>query len=102
MKAPTLEKWRPQYQAKCGDKIAHYSVDHIEVDECPVSYIDPQMEHLMLLVMRASAMHEYSGASLFGSDLSKWPIWAYEALQLIVHEDRLLERSRKRALRIDD
>lgn len=41
----------------------------------------------------AGRAHEASGASLFGSDLSRWPADVYDAQVLIQIQENIVERS---------
>lgn len=63
-----------------------FDVPDVGCDECPVSAITPLAFELVSLFSRANYAHESSGAALFGTDLSKWPVWAVDALVVIEQE----------------
>lgn len=66
-----------------------YTVPDTEISECPVSYISPASRELVQIVFRSQYA---TAAPLFGTDLSKWPIWAMDVL-VTVEQERIKEHN---------
>ena len=48
-----------------------------------MSAITPKTEQLLAIFDRTRRAKETSGASMFGPDLSRWPVWAVDAQDII-------------------
>ncbi len=63
-----------------------FDVPGVEIPECPVSYIGPEARRIVEIFMRGKLIHGACGASLFGPDQSRWPVWAADAAAIVEQE----------------
>ena len=61
-------------------------IPELSTDECPVSLITPDIRSVVRTIENHRYIKEFSGATLFGSDLSMWPAWYADAVQIIQEE----------------
>ena len=78
----------PEYESDKGD---NFTVPDTEIPECPVSFVTPRSRELVQIFNRAQ-YSQGAGASMFGPDLSKWPIWAVDA-QVVLEQARIREHN---------
>jgi hypothetical protein len=69
-----------------------FSIEGLEIQECPRSYITPRSTELVNIFGSAQHATKASGAALYGPDLAKWPAWAVDAC-VVLEIERILEHN---------
>lgn len=96
--APTA--WMPNYETQIGDQNVMVEIPELSQTECPISMITPEAQALVNEVMRAEAVYERTGATLFGPDTAKWHTRWYDTVKLVQSEewrvDNAIEEMRRR------
>ncbi|MCC6591609.1 MAG: hypothetical protein IT168_33290 [Bryobacterales bacterium] len=70
-------------------------------NECPVSLITPESKRLVEVFERADFAHQGSGAALYGTDLSRWPARAIDAL-VVIQQERNREHNARAMMKETD
>jgi hypothetical protein len=72
--------WEPEFQTAKG---SFFGVSEIGCTEYPVSYVTPASRHLIQIEFQNQILHESTGGSLYGSNISKWPSKTVDAFTRI-------------------
>jgi hypothetical protein len=91
-------RWDATYLTSEGTP---YTVDDTEIDECPVSLITPASVELVQVIDRMHIAKDRTGASPYGTDLSKYPSKLVDSLIAIEIEERKVALARHTAERAE-
>lgn len=83
-----------------GEGSDSFVVESVRANECPKSIVlaaGGELRAWVDIARRSEFAHQASGAALYGSDLSKWPARAVDALVTIQQEQNRAENARTAA-----
>jgi hypothetical protein len=66
-----------------------------------VSLITPRTSEFINIWLRSTNVHESTGSSLYGPDLSEWPSRMVDVFEILETERRKVDNARMEAERLD-
>jgi len=76
-----------------------YTIEDTEIHDCPKSFITPEYIELVQIIDRMNIVKDRTGASPYGTDLSKYPSKLVDSLIAIEIEERKVANARHTAER---
>lgn len=93
-----MKLWSPECWTEKGTP---FFAPHVEVEGCPRAYITGESIELVQLWNRTRLAKDAIGATMFGSDLSRYPAKVVDAFTALELEKRAYDNARFEAERIE-
>ena len=96
-KSVEVEVWRPRYKHGTSEKPKYAEIGKVRAYECPVGLLDGgDALGMIARLLNAQAVAGKSSASLYGANISRWPLEWYQAALIVASEDSEIESAIER------